>query len=172
MRIGFAATLMSVALIGSATAQQNQPDPLTPVFACAEVSGDTERLACYDRAVREVRQAANEGRFVAVDRAQVETMRRDSFGFNLPSIASLIPRLSSGDEALDELALEVQGVSTHPDGRHTFEMANGQRWTQIEPRSARNVRAGDAVTVRRASLGSYMMSSSRGGAAHRVRRVN
>jgi hypothetical protein len=65
----------------------------------------------------------------------------------------------------------VTRVRVGPTGYHTFEMENGQVWTQVEPANARNVRAGDVVSIRRASLGSFRLISSRGGAGHRVRRA-
>lgn len=158
---------------GCAWAQQQETAaPLEPVFACVDIADDAARLACYDQAVRNVRSAANEGRVVAVDREQVETLRRDSFGLSLPSIASLLPRRNSESDALDEVALQVQSVSRYMDGRHVFEMSNGQQWVQIEPARARNIREGDTITIRRAALGSFMMVGARGGAAHRVRRMN
>lgn len=156
----------------SAQTEPPRPEPLVGVYACAATENDAERLACYDAAVGRMRQAETEGQFVAVDRQQVEAMRRESFGFALPNVANLFSRGGGGEEALDRLEFQVERVSARADGRHIFVMSDGQRWSQVEPRSASNVRAGDTVTVRRAALGSYMLSPERGGAAHRVRREN
>lgn len=148
--------------------QPPRPESLEGVYACAEVSDDAQRLACYDAAVGRMRQAESEGQFVAVDRGQVQTMRRESFGLTLPAITNLF---GGGDnDALDSIELQVERVLPRSDGRHVFVMSDGQRWTQVEPRRASNVRAGDTVTVRRAALGSYMLVGERGGLAHRVRR--
>jgi hypothetical protein len=49
-------------------------------------------------------------------------------------------------------------------------MNNGQVWTQVEAERVRNVRVGDTVTIERASLSSFMISSPRGGMGIRVRR--
>jgi len=49
-------------------------------------------------------------------------------------------------------------------------MSNGQVWVQIDDENARNAREGGAVTIRRASMGSYLMSVEAGGPAIRVRR--
>jgi len=159
-------------LSGAAVAQTPPETPLAPVFACADIASDQERLACYDRAVGEVRQATSAGRIVAVDREQAETLRRESFGLMLPSVFSLFSRPDGEEDSLDSNTYSVAQILAHVDGRHTFVMGNGQRWTQVEPERSRNIRTGDDVTVRRAAAGSFMMIGTRGGSAHRVRRVN
>ncbi|MGQ0533300.1 MAG: hypothetical protein ACT4OF_11510 [Caulobacteraceae bacterium] len=167
-----AAAFVFAAFAGRAAAQTEPESPLAPVFACSDIANDQDRLACFDRVVREVRQATSDGRLVTVDRAQAETLRRESFGLSLPSVFSLFSRSEDADSALDEISYSVEEIVTYADGRHTFVMSNGQRWAQVEPDRTRNVRTGDEVTVRRAALGSYMLVGSRGGQGHRVRRVN
>lgn len=173
-RLALAVVFMAAAA-GSASAQSSETPPpsaeVEALYACAQIADDAARLACYDGATARMRQAQTEGRFVAVDRAQVETMQRESFGFSLPSIANLMPRLGGGDDAgLESVALEVERIYGRSDGHAVFVMTNGQRWEQVDTRSPRNIRPGDTVTVRRASLGSFMLVGTRGGTAHRVRR--
>jgi hypothetical protein len=172
MRHVWTALMVLILCAGPAAAQteQDQPTPeaLSGVYACAGIQTDAERLACYDAAVGRMRQAETEGQFVAVERAQVETMRRESFGFSLPSVGNLFG--GRGGDELTRVELEIARVIGLADGRHIFVMTDGQRWVQIEPRRTSNVRPGDTVTVRRAALGSFMLVSERGGAAHRVRR--
>jgi hypothetical protein len=162
----------AAALLSSAQAQTPTPTPqaITDVYACAQVQDDAQRLQCYDGAVGRLRQAESAGQVVAVDRQQAREIERDSFGFHLPSLSRLLPNLEGGDEAIDDVQFTVTRVRVSPTGYHTFEMDNGQVWTQVEPQGARNVREGDVVTIRRASLGSFRLISSRGGAGHRVRR--
>jgi hypothetical protein len=57
------------------------------------------------------------------------------------------------------------------DGNQTFIMDNGQVWAVIVAEENRRARPGATVTVRKASLGSYLLSVENGGAALRVRRV-
>ncbi len=161
----------------AAGAQTSLSQPLTPealanVYRCAEEQADAARLACYDAAVGRLQQAQNEGQLVAVDRQQVANIERESFGFRLPSFASMIPRIGDddGDPGLDEIQLTVERVSARAHGRYAFVMTDGQVWTQVQAQRPYNVRAGDTVTIRRAALGSYMLAPSRSGAAHRVRR--
>jgi hypothetical protein len=157
-------------------AASGNPQALDEVYRCAEIADDAQRLACYDSTVSRLQQAQSSGQVVAVDREQIQTIRRDSFGFSLSSLSALVPHFGGGqhpaDEPIQHVELQLRSISALRDGRHRFIMANGQVWTEIEPQSAANLRPGDTVTVRAALAGSFLMTSSRGGAAHRVRREN
>jgi hypothetical protein len=170
MRLGAATALVFFLGASVAAAQTAAPTPevLDRVYQCASVTDDAQRLACYDGAIARLRTAESQGEIVAVDRQRAETVQRESFGFHLPNLASLLP--SAGDEDLERIETQVERVSSAGQGRYRFVLANGQNWAQAETRSVHNVRAGDTVTIRRAALGSYMLVSERGGAAHRVRR--
>lgn len=155
-----------------AAAQQapSSPEVLTQVYNCAAIESDSERLACFDAAVGRLRQAEQTGDFAAVDRGRINEVERESFGFRLPSLSSLMPDFGGNRDEIEDVQLVVANVVQRANGYHAFVMENGQVWVQVEPESARNVREGTTVTIRRAAIGSFMMSSSRGGSAHRVRR--
>lgn len=161
-----------------AWAQQPPPIPtpqaLTDVYACAQQTDSAARLACYDAAVGRLQQAETQGQVVAIDRARTAEVRRESFGFNLPSFSRLFAqRAPSGvaaEEEVREVDLQVQRVEARARGRYAFVMANGQTWVQVEPQRPYNVRPGDTVHIESASLGSFLLVSPRGGAGHRVRR--
>lgn len=164
------AGLCFTAFAGAAAAQPAQsPQVLDQVYACASIGAEAERLACYDEAVGRLRQAQTSGDLVAVDRAQAEEINRDAFGFSLPSL----PRLFGGGEdgeRLEEVALEIDRIQARPDGKNWIHMTNGQIWSMVDAaQSNRRARAGAQVTVRRAAVGSFMMSFG-GGQAFRVRR--
>jgi len=163
--------LLALTSAGAAAAQETRPEELNQAYACRSIADATERVACYDRAIDEILAAEQQGRFVAVDRGRVEAVEREAFGFDLPSIASLLPGRGA-DDNLQRLELEVERVVTLGDGRKLFVMTDGQRWLQVEGEAAHNVRAGDAITIRRAALGTFLLTSERGGAGHRVRRQN
>ncbi|MGH6951110.1 MAG: hypothetical protein ACREH4_09570 [Vitreimonas sp.] len=190
MRIVFA-SLCFIALATAPAAAQEPPAarPSTPgvldqVYACANIANETERLACYDGAVGRLREAQDTGNLVAVDRAQVQEVDREAFGFSLPSLGRLFgsggSNASAGAtpaarppafERVDAMQLEIARVTMRRDGTASFTMTNGQVWSQIDNESPRNVRAGGQVTVRHASMGSYLMSVAAGGPALRVRRT-
>lgn len=168
------ASLCLIAFAAPAWGQQQSATPgaLDSVYACAAVSEEAARLACYDSAVGRLREAQSSGNIVAVDRTQIETIERESFGFALPSLPTIFRRDPSQEqEAISEARFTIERIARHADGRITFHMTDGAAWTQIEADSPRNARPGENVTVRRASLGSFMLSFESGGRAQRVRRV-
>lgn len=172
MRVVAIAALM-LALNVSVAAAQTEPAIETPealqrAYQCAEIQDNTQRLACYDDAVGRLREAQSTGQVVALDRERVRSLNRESFGFSLPNLSRLLPG-GDGAELPDRIESTVVRVVRRANGYHAFVLENGQTWVQVEAENARNVRVGDAIAVRRASMGSYMLSPARG-SAHRVRR--
>ncbi len=167
----FAQALVVAAFLGGAEAVAQTPatTPLSQIYACADQTDDAARLQCYDQAAAQLRAAEQTGQVLAVDREQVAALERESFGFQLPSLSSMLPNFNGAPQQIERVETQVERVLSLADGRHTFVLANGQSWTQIEPRSVSNVRAGDSIAIRRAALGSFMLSPEHG-AAHRVRR--
>lgn len=178
------ASLAFIAFAGPAAAQRSQPvettpEALTQVYACRDITDEAQRLACYDTAVGRLREAESSGSVVAIDRGQAQEMDREAFGFSLPSLSRIFgggERNSASAttphfEPVDEIAMEIASVTHQRNGPSTFRMTNGQVWVQIDDEVARNARQGGAVTVRRASFSSYLMSVAAGGPAIRVRRI-
>jgi hypothetical protein len=158
-------------------AQTPAPEPLTKVYACAAIAEAQARLACFDAAVAALKSAETQGDFAAVDAARVRQMQRESFGFTLPSLPKLgLPGMRPGPDGVvaapvpDEQTMRIARLGRF-DGRSSFVMENGQVWVLVESKSNRNARAGASVTIRRALMGSFLMSVEKGGAALRVRRV-
>jgi hypothetical protein len=166
--------LLCLCVAPAAFAQQGQPAPevLNRVYACAEIADNSQRLACFDAAVGGLKQADQQGEFAGIDRQQAQEVERDSFGLSLPSLGRIISRSGADGARLEDMQMTIERVIERANGRYAFVMANGQTWVQTETQRVHNARAGDAVTIKRAALGSFMMSSSRGGSAHRVRREN
>jgi len=179
------ATLAFIAIAVPVAAQQQtpagNPDALTQVYSCRSITDEAQRLACYDGAVGRLQEAQNTGNLVAVDRGQAQEMDREAFGFSLPSLSRIFGGGSSAGgnnssattpqfERIDEIEMTIESVVHRRNMPSTFRMTNGQVWVQIDSEVARNARQGGTVTVRRASLGSYLMSVDAGGPAIRVRR--
>lgn len=168
------ASLCFVALTASAAAQETDPTPevLDQVYACANIADEAQRLSCYDQAVGRLREAQTSGNLVAVDREQAREIERDAFGFSLPSLPRIFgrDRNEDGAEQVAAMQLQIASVVRRRNGPAVFTMSNGQVWVQIDDENARNAREGGAVTIRRASMGSYLMSVEAGGPAIRVRR--
>jgi hypothetical protein len=184
-----------VAMVAAATfavatpafAQPQLPAPASPeviqkVYACAGMTDDTARLACFDAAVGALKTAETQGQFTAVDAAGVRQLEREAFGFSLPSLPRLtLPSFGrsgggggvaapAADTSTAELDLTISRRGSL-DGRPTFVMSNGQVWALVGSEDNRLARAGANVTIRRAAVGSYLMSVPAGGTSLRVRRA-
>jgi hypothetical protein len=180
MRLALAGVIF-MGFAAMATAQQQpahsdssgNPELLDRVYACATITDEHERLTCYDTAVGNLHEALSRGDVVAVDRQQVERVNREAFGFSLPSLPNIFGG-HHGDRpaaaALTEQDMTIASVQRLGNGRGVFTMSNGQVWAQIDDENSRNARQGGEVTVRTASLGSFLMSVKAGGPSIRVRR--
>jgi len=139
------------------------------VLDCRQ-AGESARLACYDAAVAKLAQAIGDGDLVSFDRAQRREVRRQAFGFNLPSL-SLFDRGERPEEA-NSLTAKVQSASRNAEGRWVIVLEGGQVWRQTDSMSlARPPRPGSTVLIQKASLGSFMMSVD-GHPGFRARREN
>ena len=173
MRFIMAGAALALATSAHAqTAPSEAPDTLQAVYACAGETEDARRLACYDQAVGRLRVAQEQGQFAAISTEQVRTLERESFGFSLPSLPRLVfPRIGGGEahEAVAEVSVEIARVEERG-RRFAFVTTDGQVWVQLEDASVRRVRPGVHATIRRASLGSYLLVVDGINVSHRVRR--
>lgn len=163
------AALAIVVSTGPATPQTPpRPETLERLAACRLVADNNARLACYDAAAAALDTAQQQGELVVMDRAGVTETRRQLFGFDVPTL----PRLF-GDSAapeLESIETTLQSASQPSEGRWVFRLADGSVWRQIDSDPVRfQNRTGQEVRVRKASLGSFLLTvgSSR---AVRVRR--
>ena len=166
-------------LAASASAQQGEdksqprPQALSRVLDCRALQAEAERLACFDREVAALEQAATARDIVVYDREQVRKTRRTLFGIALPDL-----NLFGGGDDDDEDAEEfnqiesvIRGVSQDNQGRYTLTLEDGARWAQIDNRDLPILpRAGHSIKIRRAAMGSYLANVANQ-AAIRVRRI-
>lgn len=95
-----------------------------------------------------------------MERQQIREVRRQLFGFNAQALPSLFNR---GEDTPDSevTAVETNLVSASQDreGKWTFRLADGSDWHQIDSVPVRfENRHGNEVRVRRAALGSYLLT--------------
>jgi hypothetical protein len=109
--------------------------------ACATVSDDAERLACYDR----------------------------TFGTPAEPKPLPDPPAQAAERLPEKFTATVSKIEWR-NGTFIATLDNGQVWKQSERDSRIQIAARETVTVRRASLGSYLLSGTQGIAA-RVKRV-
>jgi hypothetical protein len=160
-----AAILFAAAAAGSASAQEAT---LESVVACKLIEAPMERVACYDLAVGRLQAAEAAGEVTVVTRADVEKVKRESFGFSIPSLPSF-SGLGGGSDAgeLSRVTEPVQSVSGSASGLRV-KLANGQVWIQIDDKNVR-AKSVESAEIYQAALGSFKMKLD-GGLAFRVRR--
>ena len=160
--------LPALAVLAVSMAAQAAPKPpaslndrragaLEALSACRAVSDPAARLACFDSAAGRLDEAEKTGEIVVVDRKQAGEVRRQAFGFAIPSLALF-------DKAEDAEKLErVESILTAArqgaDGKWSLKLENGAVWRQTDTESlVREPRPGSRVAIKSAALGSYLMS--------------
>ena len=177
MRVSAAFALALLLSVGSAASAQERPQErpqaLNRLVACRSISATAERLACYDREVAAVDAAERARDLVVVDRQQVRRTRRSLFGLALPNLGIFGDDNDDDSEEEQASVLEstIRTVRQDADGKWTFTLEDGARWTQVDTRDLqRDPRPGNRVRIRRAGLGSYLANID-GQLAIRVRRI-
>lgn len=169
-----------------AVAQTPQQTPLSALYAC-QGKPDAERLACFDAAVAALQGREARQEVVAIDEAAARTIRREAFGFNIPSLPRLgLPgfarraeEASPGAPAAraeaiepDEVLLSVAGLGADAAGRPLLRMSEGQVWVLLDssgfrPPSQRPFQ----VRIREAMMGSFLLQIEGRNRSFRARRV-
>lgn len=157
-----AVAALAVAIAAPATAappaqQPERAQQLQSLIDCRKVADPTQRLACYDKAAGALDEAEAKGDVVVVNREQARKVRKQAFGFSLPSI-SLFER---GEKTEDVASTEGTIVSARktPTGRWEVKLDEGGTWVQIDATEIPiDPKPGQKVKIHRATLGSYMMA--------------
>lgn len=172
-----ASALSVLTMLGSPSAAQQasqtapRPAVLERLLACRALADSGARLTCFDAEAATLDDAERQGEVVVVDRAQVGQARRQLFGFELPSMPGLFDR-GENPEQVDAIETTLVRASARREGEWIFTLADGSIWRQVNMEATRFPnRAGEAVRVRRAAMGSYLLTVGNGRAV-RVRRVN
>lgn len=136
---------------------------------CRKVADDGARLACYDQAAGALETAEAKGDVVIVDREQARQVRRQAFGFSMPSL-SLFEKGETQEE-LENVAGVLDSARQNNAGKWVIKLQDGAIWTQVDANELhRTPKAGAPVKIRQASMGSFIMSID-GGGGFRVRRT-
>jgi hypothetical protein len=132
------------------------------VRACAALSNDSERLACYDRtAERLVLGVAEEAQ---------PSSPEDMFGAGRKLRHETGPANPAKREPLTEITARAAALREGKDGLVLIELDNGQVWKQSNVNTVLLLRAGDTVTISRGALGTFRLAAPNGRFAQ-VRRV-
>lgn len=121
---------------------------------CRKVTDKEARLACFDLAASALDQAQSQGQVVVVDREQVKTVRRQSFGFSIPSMSIFTHGPKEDD--INNVTVDLSGGHTGPDGKWRFVTVEDAVWRQIDSEQVYEPpHQGSKLAVRKAALGSF-----------------
>jgi hypothetical protein len=112
---------------------------------CAAIAAADERLACYDALAKGKSSAA---------RAASADARSESADASFGAVRRKLPPKPQGPEMITAV---VAKVSMDRLGTVSVSLDNGQSWTFHDPDAL--LSSGDAVTIRRAALGSFLMTT-------------
>jgi len=152
------------------------PVSAEPGHRCAAVKDSAARLECYDAefgepseavAPRAGAPAAAVASAPTTSSADTGLKARDEFGLSESDRRALDPEKSAKPQNMTDA---VASIGRRPTGEMIFTLRNGQVWTQIEAETRSRVKAGDEVTIRKGSLGSFLLLGP-DRIAVRVRRV-
>ena len=159
--------LILIALLLTAPLARAQEAGLSEVLSCRTITDPGQRLDCFDKAAGALQAAQAAGEVQVITRAEVEKVRRDSFGFNIPSLPAFTSGVGNRAEKTQRVTEPVTSVVSSG-GRLRITLANGSVWVQIDDKSVR-ARNPVSAEIFEAALGSYKMKLD-GGLAFRVRR--
>jgi hypothetical protein len=161
-----ATVLLGAALVvgGAGAALAAQPSKIDPGRAavvqslsdCRKITEDASRLACYDKAASALDQAESQGQVVVIDREQARAVRRQAFGFNLPSLNLFSRGAVKTEEGLDHLNLNIASVHHSSEGKWVFVATDGAVWRQTDSEElAEDPHSGSKLFVHGGALGSF-----------------
>lgn len=135
--------------------------PLTGLYTCADITNSANRLSCFDRIVASLQIKEEKKEIVAIDANIAKQIKRESFGFNIPSLPKLgLPKIGSS-EKIDSVALKVDNVR-HTGRKYVFTFENGQIWEEVGGHINYIPKGELTATIRPKSMGSFMLSLHKG----------
>jgi len=135
------------------------PVPASPLKACAAIAASAPRLACYDELAGRP-AAPTEAPAAVLAPAASAAPPLQSFGL----YAAEHPVPATGTS----LSAKVLALGASANGHLTVALEGGQLWELDGPDAL--LAGGDAVTITRAALGAFLMTTPQG-RTHRVRRL-
>lgn len=153
-----------------AAGSPSTPDPLVDAIArCLPITQADARLACLEAGARALVAASERQEVSVVRREEVRRARRSLFGIS-GDPGDVLPGATA--ERIETLDTTVTAATRGGNDHWVLRLAEGGRWETTEAWTVgRDPKPGTTVSIRRGSLGSYVMKvgSER---AVRVRRLN
>ena len=183
-RLALSTAILAACAAGGALAED--PNGLTQ---CSNLSNTAERLACYDRlagrasaskappsspaaaapAAPPVSAAPAAAAPAAAPPVPARASNANDFGLSKVQKERADGAASSSPAEIKSITARVTGFRKGPSGRPRVLLDNGQSW-EYEEDGDYLLAVGDSVTIRRASLGSFLVVTP-SKLVHRVRRI-
>lgn len=164
--------VMGLAVPGAVCAKEKSVNASPQIFRalvdCKRLTDPTARLACYDKGVSALEQAAIKHDVVIADREMIREARRAQFGYTLPSL-----RIFGGsdEEAVSEIQTKVRSARQMGPSIVRFTTEEGSVWQQNESKTlAVDPKAGTKVTIKARAFGRFI-ATFEGQVAIDVRRI-
>ncbi|MGI9246130.1 MAG: hypothetical protein ACR2I8_05430 [Steroidobacteraceae bacterium] len=128
---------------------------------CSQLADDCQRLACYDAAFGRGGTATDTSPLAATSTsigsaaaaAQVVAKSpEENFG-----LSDSARRARDGEEGPQQIEAVIAAIALRPTGESVITLQDGQVWEQLGTDVTGRLRAGDAVTIRKAALGSFLL---------------
>lgn len=147
------------AVLAAPLPPSSTPQVLQAVLDCRGLADPAARLACFDKAVASFGVAQTKGEVVVVDRAQVQAVKRQAFGFVLPSLDLFSPRAGAPkDEGDERLEVVLRSVAQTADQRLVLSFSDGSVWEQTDHRDLPDdPHAGAKAVIERGMLGAFFL---------------
>lgn len=157
----FACGIAFLALSSQSVVAQEIPPPsanssLNQMMNCSNVADNGQRLACFDSHAATIKTQLGNGELVPVYKAEIAEARRGLFGIDRIRMPDF---LNNENEDISEISTTITSASRAPGGAWRFVLADGSQWDQIDTANPYfSSREGTPVRVRRATLGSYLLT--------------
>jgi hypothetical protein len=151
------ATLAIVAALAcsAGAAHAAATDAVPPALrACASVKKNSERLACYDLAIEQL--SSDSATASSAPARSAEAM----FGASSPQPDPAKQGIER--EELTSVTAHVTALAHDGSGALVIDLDNGQQWRQTSGSSSPLLEVGHEVTITRAALNSFRMSTPTG----------
>ncbi len=154
-------------------------DPVPQTLSeCRSIASDADRLECYDQAIAlslpqrdgERDESARENKETTTRASDPAIDHEELFGKSEVRVVEEL-RERSGREQTKEIRAVVVRVDRTPRRKLVITLENGHIWRQIDAARLK-IKAGQAVVIRRASLGSFLLSAEDGNRSIRVERAD
>lgn len=127
---------------------------LKAVMDCRHLPTKDARADCYDAAVDALARDTTEGKVVVVDQEKIKQVRRQAFGFSLPSLSLLSKGIK--EEPITALNFKVTSAHQDPQAYWVLETNEQTTWRQTQNSGyPLSPHAGSSLVIKPGFLGAF-----------------